>query len=235
VIVAGFPAGSFGTNCFVIASDPGQPCLIIDPGQDSIDGLMEIISEHRLQPAAVLITHGHLDHAWSVAPLSHDFGIPAYVHAEDRYRLAELAGSTINANREALLRMTKGALELTEPEDVRLVADDEVLDLAGIALRVRHAPGHTEGSIVFEREADGEVPPIMFSGDLLFAGSIGRTDLDGGSMELMQRSLQRIVLPADDDMVVLPGHGPQTTIGQERRSNPFLQPGNQYFPARTGL
>ncbi len=235
MIVAGFPAGSFGTNCFVIATDPGEPCLIIDPGQDSIDGLMEIIGEHKLKPAAVLITHGHLDHAWSVAPLSHDFAIPAYIHAEDRYRLAELAGSTINANRESLLRMTKGALELTEPEDVRLVADDEVLDLAGISLRVRHAPGHTEGSIVFERDGDAEVPPIMFSGDLLFAGSIGRTDLDGGSMELMQQSLQRIVLPADDEMVVLPGHGPQTTIGQERKTNPFLQAGNQYFPARTGL
>ncbi|MDO8731252.1 MAG: MBL fold metallo-hydrolase [Actinomycetota bacterium] len=235
MIVAGFPAGTFGTNCFVIACDPGEPCLIIDPGQDSIDGLMEIISEHRLLPAAVLVTHGHLDHAWSVAPLSHDFGIPTYIHSEDRYRLAELAGSTINANREALLRMTKGALELTEPEDVRLIADDEVLDFAGIQLRVRHAPGHTEGSVVFERAADDEVPSIMFSGDLLFAGSIGRTDLDGGSMELMQQSLQRIVLPADDDMVVLPGHGPQTTIGQERMTNPFLQLGNEYFPARTGL
>lgn len=235
MIVAGFPAGSFGTNCFVIATEPGEPCLIIDPGQDSIDGLMQIIGEHSLKPAAVLITHGHLDHAWSVAPLSHDFGIPAYIHADDRYRLAELAGSTINANREALLRMTKGALELTEPEDVRLLADEEILDLAGIQLRVRHAPGHTEGSIVFERAADAQVPPIMFSGDLLFAGSIGRTDLDGGSMELMQQSLQRIVLTADDDMVVLPGHGPQTTIGQEKLSNPFLQAGNQYFPARTGL
>ena len=104
-----------------------------------------------------------------------------------------------------------------------------------IELRVRHAPGHTEGSIVFERDADTDVPPIMFSGDLLFAGSIGRTDLDGGSMEKMQQSLQRIVLPADDDMVVLPGHGPQTTIGQERASNPFLQAGNEFFPARTGL
>ena len=235
MIVAGFPAGSFGTNCFVIAADPGEPCIIIDPGQDSIDGLMSIIEEHRLAPAAVLLTHGHLDHAWSVAPLSHDFGIPAYIHADDRYRLAELAGSTIDANREALLRMTKGALELTEPEDVRLLADEEQLELAGVTLRVRHAPGHTEGSIVFERDADAKVPPIMLSGDLLFAGSIGRTDLEGGSWEQMQESLQRIVLPADDDMVVLPGHGPQTTIGAERRSNPFLQQGNQFFPARTGL
>jgi len=235
VIVAGFPAGSWGTNCFVIAPAAGEHCLIIDPGQNSIDGLMEIVREHRLKPAAVLITHGHIDHAWSVAPLTHDFAIPAFIHADDRHRLADLVDSTIAANRDALLAMTKGALELTEPEDVRLVADDEVLELAGLRILVRHAPGHTEGSVVFEHAGDDEVPPIMFSGDLLFAGSIGRTDLPGGDMAQMQRSLERIVLPADDAMIVLPGHGQQTTIGQERLSNPFLQAGTSYFPTRTGL
>lgn len=235
VIVAGFPAGSWGTNCFVIAPAAGEPCLIIDPGQDSISGVMEIVRENKLKPAAVLITHGHIDHAWSVAPLTHDFAIPAFIHADDRARLADLAGSTIAANREALLAMTKGELELTEPEDVRLVTDDEVLDMAGLKMRVRHAPGHTEGSVVFECAGDDETPPLMFAGDLLFQGSIGRTDLEGGSMADMQRSLERIVLTADDQMIVLPGHGPQTTIGQERVSNPFLQKNNPYFPARTGL
>lgn len=235
MIVAGFPAGSWGTNCFVMAPAAGEPCVIIDPGQDSISGVMDIVREHRLLPAAVLITHGHIDHCWSVAPLTHDFGIPAYIHADDRSRLADLTDSTIAANRDALLAMTKGELELTEPEDVRLIADEEVLELAGLRLRVRHAPGHTEGSVVFERAADADVPPIMFSGDLLFAGSIGRTDLPGGDVARMQRSLERIVLPADDAMVVLPGHGGQTTIGQERATNPFLQPGNPYLPARTGL
>ena len=235
MIVAGFPAGSWGTNCFVIAPAAGEPCLIIDPGQDSISGVMEIVRENKLKPAAVLITHGHIDHAWSVAPLTHDFGIPAFIHADDRARLADLAGSTIAANRDALLAMTKGELELTEPEDVRLVTDDEVLDMAGLKMRVRHAPGHTEGSVVFERAGDDLTPPIMFAGDLLFQGSIGRTDLEGGSMADMQRSLERIVLTADDQMIVLPGHGPQTTIGQERVSNPFLQKDSPYFPARTGL
>jgi len=235
VIVAGFPAGSWGTNCFVIAPAIGEPCLIIDPGQDSISGVMEIVRENKLRPAAVLITHGHIDHAWSVAPLTYDFAIPAFIHAQDRERLADLAGSTIAANRDALLAMTKGELELTEPDDVRLITDDEILDMAGLKMRVRHAPGHTEGSVVFERTADDEIPPIMFAGDLLFQGSIGRTDLEGGSMADMQRSLERIVLTADDAMIVLPGHGPQTTIGQERISNPFLQPNSPYFPARTGL
>ena len=235
MIVAGFPAGSWGTNCFVIAPAAGEACLIIDPGQDSISGVMEIVRENKLKPAAVLITHGHIDHAWSVAPLTHDFGIPAFIHADDRARLADLAGSTIAANRDALLAMTKGELELTEPDDVRLVSDEEVLEMAGLKMRVRHAPGHTEGSVVFEWAGDNQTPPLMFAGDLLFQGSIGRTDLEGGSMADMQRSLDRIVLTADDQMIVLPGHGPQTTIGQERISNPFLQKNSPYFPARTGL
>lgn len=216
MLIAGFPAGSWATNCFVAAAGPGEPCVIVDPGQDSIDGVQAIIREHRLLPAAVLLTHGHIDHVWSVAPLTHEVAVPAYIHSEDRYRLEDIAGSTMAAARETLLAMTKGSLELAEPEDVRLLADGEPLDLAGMTWQVKHAPGHTEGSVVFEA---GEV---MFSGDVLFAGAIGRTDLPGGSHAQMLESLRRVILPADDETVVLPGHGPQTTIGAERRTNPFL-------------
>lgn len=218
MLIAGFPAGSWGTNCYVVATGPGEPCLIIDPGQQSIDGVHDIIREHRLAPAAVLLTHGHIDHVWSVAPLSTEFGIPALIHADDRYRLADPAGSSIVAAREQLLAMTRHSLELTEPSDVRLFADEERLELAGVPLIVRHAPGHTEGSVVFELDE------VMFSGDVLFAGSIGRTDLPGGDHERMIESLRKVILPASDDLVVLPGHGPQTTIGQERATNPYLQP-----------
>jgi glyoxylase-like metal-dependent hydrolase (beta-lactamase superfamily II) len=218
VLIAGFPAGSWATNCYVVATGPGEPCLIIDPGQDSIDGVHEIIREHRLAPAAVLLTHGHIDHVWSVAPVSTQFGIPALIHAEDRHRLVDPAGTSILAAREQLLAMTKNSLELTEPQDVRLFADEETLDLAGIGLTVRHAPGHTEGSSVFVLDE------VMFSGDVLFAGSIGRTDLPGGDHAAMIESLRRVIVPAPDDLVVLPGHGPQTTIGQERASNPYLLP-----------
>jgi glyoxylase-like metal-dependent hydrolase (beta-lactamase superfamily II) len=218
VLIAGFPAGSWATNCFVAATGPGEPCVIVDPGQDSIGGVHDLIREHRLLPVAVLLTHGHIDHVWSVAPLTHEFTVPAYIHADDRYRLADIAGSTMVAARESLLAMTKGALELAEPEDVRLLADDEPLEIAGMTWRVRHAPGHTEGSVVFES------PEVMLSGDVLFAGAIGRTDLPGGDHERMLESLRRVILPADDDVVVLPGHGPQTTIGAERHTNPFLLP-----------
>jgi glyoxylase-like metal-dependent hydrolase (beta-lactamase superfamily II) len=218
VLIAGFPAGSWGTNCYVLATGPGAPCLIVDPGQDSIDGVQEIIREHRLAPAAVLLTHGHIDHVWSVAPISTEFGIPALIHADDRYRLVDPAGTSIVAARDQLLAMTKNSLELTEPSDVRLLEDQQALDLAGIPLVVHHAPGHTEGSVVFQLD------DVMFSGDVLFAGSIGRTDLPGGDHAQMIESLRRVILPAPDDLVVLPGHGPQTTIAQERAGNPYLLP-----------
>lgn len=218
MLIAGFPAGSWATNCYVVAAGPGEPCVIIDPGQQSIDGVHEIIREHRLAPAAVLLTHGHIDHVWSVAPLSAEFEIPALIHVDDRYRLVDPAGSSIAAARDQLLAMTKNSLELTEPSDVRLLEDEQALELVGMTFVVRHAPGHTEGSSVFE------VDEVMFSGDVLFAGSIGRTDLPGGDHDLMIESLQRVIVPAPDDMTVLPGHGPQTTIGAERAANPYLRP-----------
>jgi glyoxylase-like metal-dependent hydrolase (beta-lactamase superfamily II) len=217
VLIGGFPAGSWGTNCYVLANAPGEPCLIVDPGQDSIDGVHDLVREHRLLPAAVLLTHGHIDHVWSVAPLTDEFEVPALIHAADRYRLADIAGSSVMMAREKLMAMTKNSLELTEPSDVLLLEDQQRLDLAGIPLVVKHAPGHTEGSVVFELDE------VMFSGDVLFAGSIGRTDLPGGDHAAMIESLRRVILPASDHLVVLPGHGPQTTIAAERAANPYLR------------
>lgn len=227
VLVKGFAAGAWGTNCYLLATAPGEPCLVVDPGQDSIDTVMEIVREYRLKPVAVLLTHGHVDHVWSVTPVAHGFGIPAYIHGEDRYRLKDPAATTVLVTREQLMHMTKGELELTEPEDVRLLSDQEPLDLAGIQFAVRHAPGHTEGSVVFvcdsQQASASQSTGMVLSGDVLFAGSIGRTDLPGGSDEAMRRSLSQVILPMPDEMVVLPGHGPRTTIGQERRTNPYLQ------------
>lgn len=228
MLVLDYPAGSWATNCYVIAAAPGEPCVIIDPGQNSTPWLLEQIREQRLAPAAVLLTHGHIDHVWSVAPVTKDFGIPALIHADDRYRLEDPAGSSFLAAREQLLAMTQNALELTEPDDVRTFADQEVVDIAGVQLRVQHAPGHTEGSVVFTSDAQ----QMMWSGDLLFAGSIGRTDLPGGDSDAMMQSLERVVLSAPDDMQVLPGHGPATTIGDERRANPFLQALDGSSPTR---
>jgi glyoxylase-like metal-dependent hydrolase (beta-lactamase superfamily II) len=237
VFITGFPAGSWSTNCYVLATGPGEPCLIVDPGQDSIDGVHEIVRENRLRPAAVILTHGHMDHVWSVAPVSRDFEIPAMIHTADRYRLADPAGSSLVAAREQLLAMTKDTLELTEPSDVQLLPADGVqLELAGITLGVRHAPGHTEGSVVFDVPlADG--PDLLLSGDVLFQGSIGRTDLPGGDPQAMDVSLREVIWPMDDETVVLPGHGGQTTIAAERAANPFLQAaaaGGTVEPPRRG-
>lgn len=185
--------------------------------------LRDVLDEHRLRPVAVLLTHGHIDHVWSVAPVAHGYGIPAYIHPDDRYRLADPIGSTSLMSREQLLSLTEGELDLTEPEDVRVLNDLELIEIAGVELRVHHAPGHTEGSVAFVAPRDAEEPPVMFSGDLLFEGSIGRTDLPGGDSERMTDSLRRVILPMDDDTFVLPGHGQPTTIGRERESNPFVR------------
>ncbi len=221
MLIEGFPAGSWGTNCYVVATGPGEPAVIIDPGQDSIDGIREIISRNRLHPAAVILTHGHIDHVWSVAPLGKEFDIPALIHRKDRYRLNDPAGSSFAAAREQLLAMTKGELELTEPEKIEVLDSDMQLTLAGINFGFQHAPGHTEGSMVISHS--GEEGDLLFSGDVLFAGSIGRTDLPGGSSSDMNATLRDVILPLPDRTLVYPGHGPSTSMGIERFANPFLR------------
>jgi glyoxylase-like metal-dependent hydrolase (beta-lactamase superfamily II) len=218
VIVIGFPAAAFGTNCFVVATGPGEHAVVVDPGVEVGDQLDEVLREHRLQPVAVLLTHGHIDHTYSVTPVCGAKGIPAYIHPDDDYLLADPM-SGLSPETAALFG---GRLQWSEPDDVRPLGDGEVLRLAGLEITVDHAPGHTPGSVAFRLPGD-DVPQVMLSGDLLFAGSIGRTDLPGGDTDEMMRSLARTVLPLDDDVVVLPGHGPQTTIGRERATNPFLR------------
>jgi glyoxylase-like metal-dependent hydrolase (beta-lactamase superfamily II) len=242
VLIAGFPAGAFAANCYVVAPAAGEECVIIDPGQDAQPGIEEILAEHRLKPAAVLLTHGHLDHVWSVAPVCGAKDIPAYIHPADRMLLSDPAkGFPLGMGQELF-----GGLTFTEPDDVLELTDGATLNLVGLSIVVDHAPGHTQGSVTFRVPQPGPegrspspgvpggmAPPgqgvtggspaveILFSGDLLFAGSIGRTDLPGGDYAVILRSLAK-TLRLGDETVVLSGHGPQTTIGTERHSNPFL-------------
>ena len=217
MLIAGFPAGSFAANCYLVATGPGAECLIIDPGQDAEPGIEEIVARHRLRPVAVLTTHGHLDHIWSVAPVCGARNIPAYIHPADRALLSDPArGLSLLAGQELFRGLT-----FTEPDDMIELADGMTIDLAGISLIVDHAPGHTPGSVAFRLPADG-VADTLFTGDLLFAGSIGRTDLPGGDYRTILDSLARVCLPLPDETAVLAGHGPTTTIGAERASNPFL-------------
>jgi glyoxylase-like metal-dependent hydrolase (beta-lactamase superfamily II) len=217
VLVTGVEAKAFGTNCYVVAAGPGEQCLIVDPGIGVLDRLDAVLAEHRLHPAAVLLTHGHLDHTFSVAPVCGARGITAYVHPADREMLAD-PSKGLSADMSSLFG---GSLQYSEPEDVAELTDGATLALAGLEVTVDHAPGHTGGSVLFR--LPGAETPVCLSGDVLFAGSIGRTDLPGGSTETMFISLRDKILPLADETVVLPGHGPATTIGRERATNPYLR------------
>jgi glyoxylase-like metal-dependent hydrolase (beta-lactamase superfamily II) len=216
VLITGFPSDVTATNCWVVAPAAGEQCIVIDPGIGVGPRLDEIIAENRLHPVAVLLTHGHLDHTFSVVPVCQARGVPAYIHPRDRRQLTDpWSGLSIPAGTPLF-----GSLTFAEPDDVHEMNDGDKVSLAGLDFAVRHAPGHTGGSVVFGLTAPDE--PILFSGDVLFAGSIGRVDLPGGSMADMQQSLREVIVPMDDTTVVHAGHGPSTTIARERATNPFL-------------
>lgn len=218
MLVAGFPTGSFQANCFVLAHEAG-PCVVVDPGEGAEQPLDDLLRRHRLDPVAVLLTHGHFDHIFAVTPVCDGNDIPAWIHPEDRVLLTD----PLRALSAEARQFFGGRVTLREPREVRLLADGASVELAGLTLTVDHTPGHTPGSVIF-RSVAGERsgPAMLVSGDTLFAGSIGRTDLPGGDHEQMLASLRDKILVLDDETVVLPGHGPQTTIGRERASNPFL-------------
>ncbi len=222
MLIAGFPAGPWGTNCYVVATGPGSECVVVDPGKDAADGVAEVVREHHLKPVSVLVSHGHIDHMWCVAPVAGTYDATAYIHPRDRHLLSDpMSGMS----RETAGMLLGGKYEFAEPDSVAELTDLQTLELAGLEFVVDHTPGHTEGSVTFRTpygEAGSDVSALMFSGDLLFAGSIGRTDLPGGDHPTMLRSLRDKVLPLADDIVVLPGHGEQTSIGRERATNPYL-------------
>ena len=222
MLVEGFPAQYAGTNLWVVAPGPGEQCVVVDPGVGVGPQLAELLERHRLHPVAVLLTHGHLDHTFSVLPVCQATDVPAYVHPADRAMLAD-PWSGLGMPKGAPLLGVEG-LTFAEPDDVRELHDGDALELAGLRFTVRDAPGHTKGSVLFGfDEATTGAEPVVLSGDVLFAGSIGRTDLPSGSMADMRASLERVVLPLDDATVVHPGHGPSTTMAHERATNPYLR------------
>lgn len=204
----------FATNCWVLATKPGEECVVIDPGMPDVSlQLAEILEKHKLKPVAVIATHGHLDHTFSIQSIADGYEIASYIHSEDRAFLAhpeKLHGADFVA--------TLSGMNFSEPKDVRELRNGDVVDLVGLSFTAIHAPGHTRGSLMFNVSDE-----VIISGDVLFAGSIGRTDLPTGSAKDMDESLRKKVLPLSDHLRVLPGHGPDTTIAQEKKTNPYLK------------
>ena len=213
MLITNFQAQAFATNCWIMASGRGEECIVVDPGMPNVsEQLNEKLREFDLKPVAILVTHGHLDHTFSVQPICDGYQIPAMIHSDDR----ELFLHPERAHGAEFISQLTG-IDWLEPKQIVELKDGQEFELVGMKFKAIHAPGHTKGSVMFS--VDNEV---LISGDVLFAGSIGRTDLPGGSWDSMQRSLREKVLPLSDELQVLPGHGSETSIGRERKYNQFL-------------
>lgn len=199
----------------------------MDPGigvPDLTHEISEIVSKFNLKPVAALLTHGHLDHIFSVTPLSNSSSArTAYIHSNDRELLQDPAKALSPESREWMkeLAQTTGRNSYTEPDDLREIKSGDLLEIAGMSIRVIHAPGHTRGSVIFTIE--NAEAALAVTGDVLFAGAIGRTDLPTGSPEEMEKTLREKVIPLGDHFRVLPGHGPESVMEREKRSNQYLK------------
>ena len=220
MLIKSFPAGPWQTNCYVIASEIGAECLIIDPGYGSMTQMKDMVEQNKLNPVAILVTHGHLDHMWSVFPIAKGYDIPAVIHGEDRFLLSDPLAGVSEQTLAAMPMLIESGDVFAEPSEVIEVSDSAKLEIAGLNFTVHHAPGHTAGSVLFEFPGDQR---NVFTGDVLFAGAIGRTDLPGGSPDAMNSSLRNVILPLPDDSQIFPGHGPASTMTIERATNPYLR------------
>ncbi|HZN13549.1 MAG TPA: MBL fold metallo-hydrolase [Acidimicrobiales bacterium] len=219
-MIEGIPLWVAETNAWIVAPNgPGGECVIIDAPPDP-RAIIERLQHHSLKLVALLSTHGHLDHIGGMGTMSrhgHDGDVPVHIHDDDKHMLLDPIGTSGGFG-----AMLEGSgLDLRAPELIYGLDDGEQVKGAGMTFTNLHTPGHTRGSTCFLLEMDG-VPPILFSGDHLFAGSIGRTDMPGGSFDQLMESMAEKILPLADETAVLPGHGPTTTVGRERITNPFI-------------
>lgn len=241
--VVGIPLGRWQTNCYVVGDHDRGTAVVIDPGEHGEHQVPPLLERLGVEVEVILCTHGHLDHIWGVPALARDLQVPVLLHPEDRW-LWDDPAAAFGAPPELLAAQL--GLPAWEPPTELLVdvKDGQRLTFAGIDFDVKHNPGHTPGHVTFLGrqlagvpvwwapgadgvefalgDADAASDRVLFSGDLVFAGSIGRTDFPRGSVEDMFRSLVDTVLPLEDDTLILSGHGPDTTVGRERATNPFL-------------
>ncbi|MXZ06697.1 MAG: MBL fold metallo-hydrolase [Acidimicrobiia bacterium] len=200
------------TNTYLVAPAPGGPAVLVDAPPDCLDPIQELLADHDLIPVALLVTHGHVDHVGGAGHLTAHTGVTAYIHPEDDFLTSNPTDQLLT-----LMGMVPPG-DFSPPHRYRELSDGLSLDLAGLRFEVLATPGHTPGHCCFLIADEG----VLFSGDQLFAGSIGRTDLPGGDYFTLMESMKTKVLPLDDQVEVMPGHGSATTIGRERRFNPFL-------------
>lgn len=202
-----FPVGMLQCNCSVVGDEQSREALVIDPG-DNVEQILETLRQHGLKLKQIVITHAHIDHVGGAMQLKRATGAPILLNQNDQALLA-------------MLDVQAGWLGQPPPEKVTIdqeLRDGDTVATGGLRASVLHTPGHTQGSVCLYFPAEEK----LLAGDTLFAGSIGRTDLPGGSTEMILRSLHQRVLALPDETVVVPGHGPLTTIGEERETNPFL-------------
>lgn len=233
LVVVGMPLGRWQTNCFVVGDRAAGTCVVIDPGETGVERVPDLVSRLQLRPEAILLSHGHLDHHWSAPELAAEFDCEVFLHPDDRW--------IWDAPQKAFGDLPASVLQQQfgldwQPDDERLVdlADGQTLVRGGVTFDVAHTPGHTPGHCTFLGHDMGgatlevvlgdpsAADEMLFSGDLVFAGSIGRSDFPRGDGDELLRQLARTVLPLSDDVVVLSGHGPDTTVGRERATNPYM-------------
>lgn len=230
--VLGAPLGRWQTNCYVIGDRAQGAAVVVDPGENAETWVPETLDRLGVACQRILLTHAHLDHLWGVPALADRLDVPVHLHPDDRW-LWDDPGAGIGMPPGTLEQLTG---QPWDPPTGRLedLADGERLGVAGMTLTARHTPGHTPGHVTFLAEGldDAEVglgrpvasdgDEVLFSGDLIFAGSVGRTDFPRGDSDQLLDSIARHVLPLEDDTLILSGHGPDTTVGMERSRNPFV-------------
>jgi hydroxyacylglutathione hydrolase len=199
--------GPFQENCYIIGDEQTGIGALVDPG-DEAARIALAVEQTGLDIGQIIITHAHIDHVGAVAALADEYACPVHMHAEAEPMLQQLPTQA----------MTMGLRFGKVPTVDRHIEDEEVLEVGGLGLRSLYTPGHAPGHLAFYLEDEG----LVLSGDALFAGSVGRTDLFGGNMDLLMRSINERLLTLPDETRVLSGHGPETTIGEERAHNPFL-------------
>lgn len=232
--VVGVPLGRWQTNCFVVGDHDLGTAVVIDPGEGAETAVPQLLDQLGVRCEAIALTHGHLDHLWGVPDLARSLDVPVLLHPEDRWIWDDPAAA-FGAPPE-LLEQQFGLTWDPPTDHLRDVTDGEDVTVAGITYRVDHNPGHTPGHVTYlgrdlattpvsfaVGDADVASDRVLFSGDLIFAGSVGRSDFPRGDADRLLQSLVETVLPLPDDTLVLSGHGPDTTVGRERATNPFLQ------------